>query len=227
MPSYSSTTSRLRRSSFWGETELRCLTPPGIAGDAEVTVINPDPENRPFNYGGPYGVFGSLERGYRYTTPLPPTDQEAERLVATFAGRFPAKRITELQESADLPFEIPGAGKLRFEAWAFVPILGAIRGTDDDPTNLEYHNDSTAVPWFVGGNGGTFFMEPDWHTPRLCLWPGHLRVDPREHSGDRGRPRSDQSPGTGALERPLESTRGLRVGRGPRTGLEYRRVAHA
>ena len=145
---------------FVNETELRCVTPPGVVGDADVTVINPDPDDRPFNFGGPYGTFGVLERGYRYDLPAPPADPGAERLLTTFAGRFPEKRITELQESTRLPFTIPGAGKLRFEAWAFVPILGAIAGPADDPGNLEVHNDSTAVPWFVGGDGRTFFMDP-------------------------------------------------------------------
>ncbi|MEZ5323569.1 MAG: Ig-like domain-containing protein [Verrucomicrobiales bacterium] len=141
-------------------TEIRCITPPGLAGATHVTVINPDPDNLPFNFGGPYGLFGIRGDAFTYTEPQPPADPLAERLVATFTGSFPEKRITELQETAQIGFEIPGSGDLRFEAWAFVPILNPIAGPDGDRDNLEYHNDSTAVPWFVGNNGSTFYMEP-------------------------------------------------------------------
>jgi len=40
--------------------------------------------------------------------------------------------------------------------WAFRPILNAIPGPFEDPGNLSWHNQSSAVWSFTGGNGGRF-----------------------------------------------------------------------
>jgi len=139
--------------------ELACTTPPGIRGSTTVTVLNSDPEGQPWNYGVPYGLFGQLENGFTYeAAPLPPP-LAAEELLGTFKGYFPAVGSGEAQQQASFDFNIPDAGRLRFEAWAFVPILSPIPGPFDDPDNLEWHNESTAVRGFMGGDGAYHWAE--------------------------------------------------------------------
>ncbi|NQT82629.1 IPT/TIG domain-containing protein, partial [bacterium] len=133
--------------------EITCTTPPGLPGSTTVRVLNPDPEGLGWNYGGPYGLFGELENGFTYEAAPPPQPLQAERLLGTYKDYFPAVGSEEPQQQASFDFNIPAAGRLRFEAWAFIPILNPIPGPFDNPENLEWHNESTAVRFFTGGNG--------------------------------------------------------------------------
>jgi hypothetical protein len=137
--------------------QLTCDTPPGVLGSVTVKVLNADTEGLTWNYGGPYGLFGKLDNGFTYQAAPPPSLIQAERLLGTFKGYFPAVGSEEAQQETTLSFAIPAAGRLRFEAYAFVPILNPIPGPFDDPQNLEWHNESTAVRSFKGGDGSTYW----------------------------------------------------------------------
>jgi hypothetical protein len=140
--------------------ELICTTPPGVPGSVTVTVLNADPGNEPWNYGGPYGLFGELQNGFTYQAAPPPAPLQAERLLGTYKGYFPAVGSEEPQQAATFTFTIPSAaGRLRFEAYAFVPILNPIPGPFDDPDNLDWHNESTAVRGFTGGNNANYAVD--------------------------------------------------------------------
>lgn len=139
--------------------ELTCTTPPGVPGSVSVKVLNPDQDNLSWNYGGPYGLFGELEDGFTYQAAPPPQATQAERLLGTYKGYFPAVGSEDPQQQASFDFTIPGAGRLRFEAYAFIPILNPIPGPFDDSDNLEWHNESTAVRSFVAGNGASHWVE--------------------------------------------------------------------
>lgn len=142
--------------------QLTCDTPPGVPGSVTVKVLNADPEGLSWNYGGPYGLFGKLDNGFTYQAAPPPSPLQAERLLGTFKGYFPAVGLEEAQQQATLSFAIPGAGRLRFEAYAFIPILNPIPGPFDDPQNLEWHNESTAVRSFNGGDGSTYWPDIEY-----------------------------------------------------------------
>lgn len=143
--------------------ELTCSTPPGVPGSVAVKVLNPDPEGLSWNYGGPYGLFGTLDSGFTYQAAGPPEPLQAEELLGTYRGHFPAVGSEEPQQQATFDFTIPaGTGRLRFEAYAFIPILNPIPGPFDDPSSLEWHNESTAVRAFTGGNGAGYWTEVDY-----------------------------------------------------------------
>jgi hypothetical protein len=132
--------------------ELTCTTPPGVAGGVTVTILNTDRDNQPWNYGDPYGLFGRLEDGFTYEEPGPAAGPQLERLLGTWKGHFDpvGKNGPQQQESHGLT--IPAAGRLRFEAWAFVPVLNPIPGPFENPDDLGWHNESTAVRHVVGGD---------------------------------------------------------------------------
>ena len=138
---------------------LTCTTPPGLIGGAEITVLNPDPDRRPWNYGRPWGLFGRLPGQFTYT-PAPPSGDplSAEQYLLTVAGFFPEQASVLVDPSSKQQFEefnlsIPGPGRLRFETWAFTPITGPTYGGIGDELNFEAFNDSSAVRTFVGGDG--------------------------------------------------------------------------
>ena len=139
--------------------ELTCTTPPGVEGDATVKVLNPDPDGLLWNYGVPYGLFGRLENGFTYQAPTPPGLLQAERLLGSWKGYFSEVGADEPQQQENHDFIIPGAGRLRFEAWAFIPILNPIAGPFENPDDLEWHNESTAVKNFVGGDGFNYYTD--------------------------------------------------------------------
>ncbi len=143
-------------------TELTCSSPPGVGGSTHVTVLNPDPDGEPWNYGTPYGLFGVLEDGFTYQdAPVPPPLQP-EILLGTWNGSFPAVGSEEAQEQATQDFTIPASGRLRFETWAFIPILNPIPGPFEDPDNLTWHNASTAVTHINGGDGAGFYTDIEY-----------------------------------------------------------------
>jgi hypothetical protein len=142
--------------------ELTCATPPGVPGSVTVKVLNPDPEGLSWNYGGPYGLFGELDNGFTYQAASEPAPLQAERLLGTVKGYFPAVGPEEPQQHETFDFAIPGAGRLRFEAYAFIPILNPIPGPFDDPDNLEWHNESTAVRSFTGGDGAGYWTDVEY-----------------------------------------------------------------
>ncbi len=144
------------------DEELSCTTPPGVPGSVTATVLNADPEGLPWNYGGPYGLFGELQNGFTYEAAPPPQPLQAEHLLATHKGYFPAVGSEEAQQQETLDFDIPAVGRLRFEAWAFVPILNPIAGPFDDPDSLEWHNESTAVRSFKAGDGSGHWTEVEY-----------------------------------------------------------------
>ena len=133
--------------------ELTCVAPPGTLGSADVRVINPDPDGLPWNHGIPYGLFGTLAGAFSYQAAQPPGSLDPEQLLGTWSGSFSAVGREEPQQRASLPFSIPGAGRMRFETYAFIPIFNPIPGPFNDPTNLDWHNESSAVRSFTGGNG--------------------------------------------------------------------------
>jgi len=138
---------------------LTCTAPPGLVGGAEITVLNPDPDRRPWNYGRPWGLFGRLAGQYAYT-PAPPSSDPlvAEQYLTTVAGFFPEQASVLVDPNSKQQFEefdlsVPGSGRLRFETWAFIPITGPTYGGPGDELNFEAFNDSSAVRTFVGGDG--------------------------------------------------------------------------
>lgn len=139
-----------------GPGELACRVPPGTPGAATVTVLNDDPEGRPWNYGVPYGLFGRLTNGFAYVVPAAPVLRDGERLLTTYRGYFAAVDAEAPQRQETYAFTIPGEGRLRFETWAFVPILSPIPGPFEAPDDLAYHNESAAVHGFVAGDGGAY-----------------------------------------------------------------------
>lgn len=142
--------------------EVRCQTPPGIVGPVMVRVLNPDPEGQPWNYGVPYGLFGSLTNGFLYEEPPPAPPSggaPGERCLGTFKGYFAAVGLEEPQREETHPMVIPAAGRLRFETFAFVPILNPIPGPFGNPDDLSWHNESTAVRYLVGGNAAGYWTD--------------------------------------------------------------------
>jgi len=135
--------------------EILCKTPPGVPGATDVLVLNPDPEELRWNFGRPWGLFGELPNGFTYQSPNPPPALQAERLIGTYAGFFKEQDWRGHQQSEEFDFTIPGAGRLRWEAWAFIPILGPVYGPPSDPLDFEAFNDSTAVRGFRRGDGKT------------------------------------------------------------------------
>jgi hypothetical protein len=135
--------------------ELRCATPPGVAGPVTVRVLNSDGEGQPWNYGVPYGLFGELPQGFTYLPPqTTPLVRGQERLVTTAKGYFPRVGSEGALQATNINFTLPaGRGRLRFEVWAFPPILNPIPGPYDDPEDLSWHNQSSAVRSIVTGNG--------------------------------------------------------------------------
>jgi hypothetical protein len=77
----------------------------------------------------------------------------AERLLGTYQGYFAAVGAEEAQRQETHSLSIPGPGRLRFQAWAFVPILNPLPGPFEDPEDLTYHNETTAVRGFTAGDG--------------------------------------------------------------------------
>jgi len=144
------------------DEELTCTTPPGVTSSVSVIVLNADPEGLSWNYGGPYGLFGELKDGFTYQPASPPAPMQAERLLGTYKGYFPAVGSEEPQQQETFDFDIPGSGRVRFEAYAFIPILNAIPGPFEDPDNLEWHNESTAVRSFKGGDGGGHWTQVEY-----------------------------------------------------------------
>jgi hypothetical protein len=134
-------------------TKISCVTPPGAAGSAAVTVINSDSEGSPWNYGAPYSLFGRLSNGYQYVAPSGQFVVEGERFLGSYSGHFDAVAAEQPQREQTVNFSIPGEGRLRFSAYAFVPILNALPGPFEDPDDLSYHNESTAVRRFYGADG--------------------------------------------------------------------------
>jgi len=144
----------------WADAgELQCRTPPGVPGSVRVRVLNTDSEGQNWNYGQPYGLFGDLTNGFTYLpTNAVPIVRDGERLLATARGYFPGVGYDQPARSTNLAFGIPAsAGRLRFEAWAFKPILNAIAGPFEDPDNLAWHNQSSAVWSFRGGSGAPYY----------------------------------------------------------------------
>lgn len=135
-------------------TELKCLTPPGVAGPVTVRVLNNDTAGQTWNYGKPYSLFGDLASGFTYE-PFAPVVRGIETLVTTAKGFFAAVGYDQGQRWQDVGFTVPaGGGWLHFVTFAFVPILNPIPGPYEDPSNLWHHNESTRVTSFTGGNGG-------------------------------------------------------------------------
>jgi hypothetical protein len=137
-------------------TQLTCRTPPGVTGAVTVTVLNDDPDNQPWNYGGPYGLFGRLTNGVTYQAPSGTLVRSGERFVGSWKGYFPPVGDEGAQQYTNLPGLVPAAGRMRFETYAFVPILYAIPGPYGDSENLDWHNESTAVRSLTASNGGGY-----------------------------------------------------------------------
>jgi hypothetical protein len=122
-------------------------------------VLVPDPIEARWNYGRPWGVFGTLPGGFTYSpAKTRGPAQSTERLLGTYSGFFKEQRNVNVdpqskQQFAEFNFNIPGAGRLRWEAWAFIPITGPVYGPPSDPLNFEAFNDSTAVRGFRRGDG--------------------------------------------------------------------------
>jgi hypothetical protein len=138
--------------------EIQCKVPPSVPGATDVIVLHPDPERARWNFGRPWGIFGVLPEGFTYESPLPPPVLQAERLLGTYSGFFEEQAnvnvdINSRRQSADFPVNIPGAGRLRWEAWAFIPITGPVFGPANDRLNFEAFNDSTAVRGYTRGDG--------------------------------------------------------------------------
>lgn len=140
-------------------SELSCTTPPGIAGSANVRVLSPDLENEPWNYGAPYGLFGDLNDAFTYQAITDQPPLQAEHLIGTWRGFFPSVGSEEARQQAPIDFIIPGSGRLRFETWAFVPILSPIPGPFEDPDNLTWHNESSVVTRLTGGDGARYYTD--------------------------------------------------------------------
>ena len=104
--------------------ELRCKTPPGMSGSADVRVLNTDFESRPWNYGTPYGLFGTAKGAFTYTAATTPGTLVPEQLLGTLTGHFPAVSRDEAQQSTTGAFNIPGAGQLRFEVLGRLLLAG-------------------------------------------------------------------------------------------------------
>lgn len=138
-------------------TELTCTTPPGIPGPVDIRVLNNDDEGQKWNYGMPYSLFGELENGFTYLDPAgTPIMRGSEMLLTTAKGYFPGVGSDDPQGQADYPLELPAEGGwLHFETWAFVPIINPIPGPFEDPTDLWYHNETSAARSFVSGTGSS------------------------------------------------------------------------
>ncbi|MCA9415394.1 MAG: IPT/TIG domain-containing protein [Candidatus Omnitrophica bacterium] len=140
-------------------TQIVCKTPPCIAGATDVTVLAPDPIEARWNYGRPWGVFTTLPGGFTYTAAKTRGPaQSTERLLGTYSGFFEEQANVNAdpeskQQFEDFNFNIPGAGRLRWEAWAFIPITSPVFGGPGDELNFEAFNDSTAVRGFRRGDG--------------------------------------------------------------------------
>jgi hypothetical protein len=135
--------------------QLVVTNPPCVLGATDVTVVNPDPERARWNYGRPWGVFRTLPGAFTYESEPPPAPLQAERLLGTYSGFFkeqPQFHQGGAQQFADFPLVIPGAGQLRWEAWAFIPITGPVYGPPGNELDFEAFNDSTAVRGFVRGD---------------------------------------------------------------------------
>jgi hypothetical protein len=137
-------------------TELTCKTPPGAGGAVTVRVLNNDAAGQPWNYGRPYSLFGDLTGGFTYQ-PFAAITRNNETLVTTAKGFFDRVGYDQAQRWQDTSFTVPaGGGWLHFVAYAFVPILNAIPGPFEDPTNLWWHNESSRVSSFVGSSGARY-----------------------------------------------------------------------
>ncbi|MGI9243416.1 MAG: IPT/TIG domain-containing protein, partial [Verrucomicrobiales bacterium] len=132
-------------------SELRCKTPPGVPGAVDVRVINSDPDGEPWNYGVPWGLFGTKSGGFTYLSSTPTIDRET--LIGSWHGTFPAAGADDPQGSSTNSFNIPGPGRLRFETHAFKPIINPIPGPFGDRENLLRFNDSSSVTSVLAGNG--------------------------------------------------------------------------
>lgn len=139
-------------------TQIVCKTPPCIAGATDVTVLAPDPIEARWNYGRPWGVFTTLPSGFTYSAAKTRGPaQSTERLLGTYSGFFEEQANVNVdpeseRQSVDFDFNIPGAGRLRWEAWAFIPITSPVFGGPGDELNFEAFNDSTAVRDFTRGD---------------------------------------------------------------------------
>lgn len=139
--------------------QILCKTPPSVPGATDVVVLVPDPILARWNYGRPWGVFGTLPDGFTYSaSKRQGPARSTERLLGTYSGFFKEQRNVNVdpqsrQQSVKFSLGIPGAGMLRWEAWAFIPITGPVFGPPSDPLNFEAFNDSTAVRGFVRGDG--------------------------------------------------------------------------
>jgi hypothetical protein len=133
--------------------KINCQTPPGIAGSVAVRVLNQDIENQSWNYGRPWGLFGEKANAFTYGAASPPPALSPERLLTTSKGRFEAKGQDDSQGTASGVLSIPGPGRVRFETYAFIPIINPIAGPFENPEDLLYHNTSSSVPRFnIGGS---------------------------------------------------------------------------
>lgn len=137
--------------------EIQCKVPPGVPGATDVIVLHPDPERARWNFGRPWGIFGVLPDGFTYEDPPAPPALQAESLLGTYSGFFEEQAnvnvdINSRRQSADFPVNIPGAGRLRWEAWAFIPITSPVFGGPGDELNFEAFNDSTAVRGYTRGD---------------------------------------------------------------------------
>lgn len=138
------------------DTQLTCRTPPGIARAVDVRVLNPDLQKQPWNYGEPYGLFGTLTNGLTYQV-SGATNRGAERLLGTWAGYFPAVGEDGDQQATNVSVAIPGAGRLRCQSYAFVPILNPVPGPYNNREDLTWCNESTAVRKFVTAGATTYY----------------------------------------------------------------------
>lgn len=136
-----------------GGNMLVCTTPPGAAGTVDVRVLNSDPDGQDWNYGGPWGLYGSKIGAYTYTGTT--ARLGGETLIGTWSGNFQAAGRDGSQASEVSNFTLPGAGRLRFETHAFKPILSPVPGPFEDRGDLLRHNDSSSVPHFRAGNGSS------------------------------------------------------------------------
>ena len=166
--------------------ELTCSTPPGVAGSATVTVLNTDPDQQPWNYGVPYGLFGRLEDGFTYQESGPPAAPQMERLLGTWKGHFDAVGSDGAQQQASNAVTIPAAGRLRFEAWAFIPILNPIPGPFENPDDLEWHNESTAVNQVAGGDGSGHWAKVEYSDLSYAFGPVVSNATVVVHASDAG-----------------------------------------
>ncbi len=139
-------------------TEIVCYTPPSVSGATDVVVLVPDPIEARWNFGRPWGVFGTLPDGFTYAAAKGKGPaRSTERLLGTYSGFFKEQANVNAdpesrRQSANFNFNIPGAGRLRWEAWAFIPITGPVFGGPGDELNFEAFNDSTAVRGFRRGD---------------------------------------------------------------------------